>query len=85
MALRERGEILQHRLSLGVSRTLAIEHGSPGDTAMATDLGQLGDLSQFEQLDQMPPRYIEDIRGLLGRHGRIVFDDPSPLAGEKEF
>ena len=52
---------------------------------MATHLGQLGDLSQFEQLDQMRARYIEDIGCLLGRHGHIVFDDPNLFAGEKEF
>jgi len=52
---------------------------------MTTNLGQLGDLSRLEQLDQVRPRYIEKISRLLGSHDVVVLDDTNLFAGEEQF
>ncbi|OGA37283.1 MAG: hypothetical protein A3G80_01520 [Betaproteobacteria bacterium RIFCSPLOWO2_12_FULL_62_13b] len=52
---------------------------------MAADLGQLGDLPQVEQLDQMRARDVEKISRLLRSHGLVVLDDADLFASEEQF
>ena len=83
MALRESSEFLERRFALCISSTLVLEHGSPSDATMATDLGQLWNLSRLEQLDQIRTRDVEEVRRLLRSHGFIVLDDTDVFAGEE--
>gem|GEM_PF-5926180 len=50
---------------------------------MATDLGQLWNLSRLEQLDQMRTRDVEEVCCLLRSHGFIVLDHTDVFAGEE--
>jgi hypothetical protein len=52
---------------------------------MATDLGQLGDMPDLEQLDQMSTRNIEEISRFLSRHGFVVLYDSHLFACEEQF
>jgi len=63
----------------------AAELSNPSDATMTTDSRQLGDLSRFEQLDQVRPGNVEEVGRLLGSHGFIVLDDTDVFAGKKHF
>lgn len=52
---------------------------------MATDPGQLWNLSCLKQLDQMRTRDVEKVRRLLRSDGFIVFNDTDVFAGEEQF
>lgn len=83
--MRDSSEFLERQFALCISIALVLEHGTPSDATMATDLGQLWNLSRLEQLDQIRTRNVEDVRRFLRSHGFIVLDDADVFAGEEQF
>ncbi len=85
MALRYGSERLERRFSFRVSFALVLEHRGPSDSAMAASLGQLRNLSSFEQLDQRRARNVEQVSGFLRGNGIIVLDYADVFAGQKQL
>ena len=50
---------------------------------MTTGLGQLGNLPHLKQLDQMRPRYIEEICRFLSSQCIVVLDNSHLFAREE--